>query len=136
MTFFPVFPDVRNDHRLGLLADPYNFSAWGESSLMESLTHLSGGRSKYVRFFAYTIGDRLTRNLSKLIHTLLTDAEAVFLGFSNACVSAGRVDCKLLTLLHKHATGEEVKRFIEDSHDVGNSPVSVRIFLTLDVIRS
>ena len=56
------------------------------------------------------------------MHTLLTDAEAAFLGFSSACVSAGLDGCKLLTLLHMGATGEEVKRLIEDSHDVGNQP--------------
>ena len=47
------------------------------------------------------------------------DAETVFLGFGNACASAGRAGCKLLKLLHDDATGEEVKRLIEDSHDVG-----------------
>jgi len=54
----------------------------------------------------------------ELMHTLLTDAEAAFLGFGNACASAGLGGCKLLTLLHMGATGEEVKRFIEDSHDL------------------
>ncbi|KAF9645676.1 alpha/beta-hydrolase [Thelephora ganbajun] len=54
----------------------------------------------------------------ELMYSLLTDTEAVFLGFSNACASAGRDGCRLLTLLHKDATGEEVKRFIEDSHDL------------------
>ena len=53
-----------------------------------------------------------------MMYTLLTDTEATFLGFSNACASAGEGDCKLLTLLHKNATGEEIKRFVEDSHDV------------------
>ena len=56
------------------------------------------------------------------MHTLLTDAEAAFLGFSNSCASAGRDGCKLLNLLHKGATGAEVKRLIEDSHDVGYRP--------------
>lgn len=51
---------------------------------------------------------------------MLTDVETAFLGFGNACASAGRDGCKLLTLLPEGATGEEVKRFIEDSHDVGN----------------
>ena len=87
---------------------------------MESLTHPSGGRSKYVDFSVHTVGDRLTHNVSKLVYTVLTDTEAVFLGFGNACASAGRAGCKLLTLLHKGATGEEVKRLIEDSHDVSN----------------
>ena len=50
------------------------------------------------------------------------DVEDAFLGFSNACASAGRVGCKLLTLTHDGATGKEVKRFIEDSHDVSNHP--------------
>ncbi|KAF9782870.1 hypothetical protein BJ322DRAFT_180338 [Thelephora terrestris] len=61
----------------------------------------------------------------ELMYTLLTDAEDVFLGFSNACASAGEEDCKLITLLHKDATGEEVKRFIEDSHDL-----ALKIWLT------
>jgi len=52
------------------------------------------------------------------VYTLLKDAEATFLGFSNSCASAGENRCKLLTLLHKDATGEEVKRLIEDSHDL------------------
>ena len=56
----------------------------------------------------------------ELVHTLLTDVEAAFLGFSDSCASAGRDSCKLLTLLHEGAAGEEVKRFIEDSYDVGN----------------
>ena len=46
----------------------------------------------------------------------------MFLGFGNTCASAGRVGCKILTLMHNGATGEEVKRFIEDSHDVSNHP--------------
>ena len=54
------------------------------------------------------------------MHTLITDAEAAFLGFSNSCAGAGRDGCKLLTLLHDGATGEEVKHFIEDSYDVGD----------------
>ena len=58
--------------------------------------------------------------VSKLMHTALTDIEAVFLGFGSACASAGRIGCKLLKLLHEDATGEEVKHFIEDSYDVGN----------------
>lgn len=86
--------------------------------------------------FTWTIGDHLTQDISKLMHTLLKDAEAAFLGFSNACASAGKDDCKLVTLLHPHATGEEVKRLIEDSHDVGNRPVPKRHSLTPDVIRS
>jgi len=61
----------------------------------------------------------------ELMHTLLTDAEAAFLGFGNACASAGLGGCKLLTLLHMGATGEEVKRFIEDSYDL-----ALKIFLT------
>ena len=56
------------------------------------------------------------------MYTLLKDVEAVFLGFGDACVSAGKEDCKLLNLLHNDATGEEVKRLIEDSHDVGDRP--------------
>jgi hypothetical protein len=56
------------------------------------------------------------------MHRLLADAEAVFLGFSNACASAGKDGCKLITLLHKDATGEEIKRLIEDSHDVSDHP--------------
>ena len=60
--------------------------------------------------------------VQKLLHTLLTDTENVFLGFANACVSAGRVGCKLLTLMRDGVTGKEVKRFIEDSHDVNNQP--------------
>ena len=58
------------------------------------------------------------------MHTLLTDAEAAFLGFSNSCTTAGRNGCKLLTLLHEGATGEGVKRFIEDSYDVGDQPAT------------
>ena len=54
------------------------------------------------------------------MYDMLTDAEAAFLGFGNACASTGRDGCKLLTLLHEDATGKEVKRLIEDSHDVGN----------------
>ena len=101
-----------------------------------SLTHLSGERSKYVGSFAYIVGGRLTRNLSKLMYTHLTDAEVVFLGFGNACASAGRANCKLLTLLHKGATGEEVKRLIEDSHDVGNQPGASLPFPDLNTIHS
>ena len=56
------------------------------------------------------------------MHTLLKDAEASFLGFSNACTAAGEEGCKLITLLHKGATGAQVKRLIEDSHDVCNRP--------------
>lgn len=85
---------------------------------MESPTHLSMGRSRYVGFFTQTVGDRLMYVALKMVPTMFTDSEAVFLGFSRACASAGRVGCKLLTLLHKDATGEEVKRFIEDSCDV------------------
>jgi hypothetical protein len=70
------------------------------------------------------------------MYTLLTDAEDVFLGFSNACASAGEEDCKLITLLHKDATGEEVKRFIEDSHDVSNQPASPGVFLSHRLIHS
>jgi len=66
------------------------------------------------------------------MHTLLTDVEAAFLGFSNSCVSAGRDRCKLLTLLHEGATGEEVKRFIEDSHDVGDQPCACYVGLFAD----
>ena len=65
------------------------------------------------------------------MHTLLTDTEAAFLGFSNSCASAGRSGCKILTLLHEGATGEEVKRFIEDSHDVGNQPSTCLSFAYL-----
>lgn len=61
----------------------------------------------------------------ELMHTLLTSTDAAFLGFSNACVSAGEVECKFLTLMHKHATGEEVKRFIEDAHDL-----ALKVWLT------
>jgi hypothetical protein len=45
------------------LTDPCvtNFSAWGKLSSMESLTDSSGGWSKYVDFFAHTVGDCLTR---------------------------------------------------------------------------
>ena len=114
-----MYADARG---LESLADPRNSSAWDELSLTESPTHLSGERSKYVASFVHTVGDRLTRDVSKLMYTLLTDAEAVFLGFGNACASVGRAGCKLLTLLHKGATGEEVKRLIEDSHDVGSQP--------------
>lgn len=78
------------------------------------------------------------------MHTLITDAEAVFLGFSNVCASAGKDGCKLVTLLHSDPTGEEVKRLIEDSHDVGNrlgsgratplprydSQLALKVFLT------
>jgi len=103
---------------------------------MESLTHLFGERSKYVGSFAHIVGDRLTHNLSKLMHTLLTDVEAVFLGFGNACASAGRAGCKLLTLLHKGTTGEDVKHLIEDSHDVGNQPGSSLPFPDLDTTYS
>ena len=71
-----------------------------------------------------------------MTYTRLTDTEAVFLGFSNACASAGEEGCKLLTLLHEGATGEEVKRFIEDSRDVSNRPASVRLFLTHCVMYS
>ena len=120
MTPPQCFPMYANHRGLEFLANLRNSSAWGELSLTESLTHLSGERWKYVGSFAHTIGDYLTRNVSKLIHDMLTDIEAVFLGFCNACASAGRAGCKLLTLLHKGATGEEVKRLIEDSHDVGN----------------
>ena len=60
-------------------------------------------------------------------YTLLTDTEVVFLGFSDACASAGEEGCKLLTLLHEGATGEEVKRFIEDSRDVSNQLASLRL---------
>ena len=56
------------------------------------------------------------------MHTLLTDTEATFFGFGNSCAKAGRGGCKLLTLLHKGATGKEVKRLIEDSYDVGDQP--------------
>jgi len=72
------------------------------------------------------------------MHTMLTDAEAAFLGFSNSCATAGRAGCKLLTLLHEGATGEEVKRFIEDSHDVGDQPDTcyVGLLLTPDVAHS
>lgn len=87
-------------------------------------------------FFPYITGDRLTRNASKLMHSMLTDVETVFLGFSNTCASAGRAGCKLLALLHQGATGEEVKRLIEDSHDVGNQLASVRSFPTLYVMYS
>jgi len=44
----------------------------------------------------------------------------VFLGFSDACASTG--SCRLLKLLHNGATGEEVKRLIEDAHDVSSHP--------------
>lgn len=54
----------------------------------------------------------------ELMHTLLADTEAVFLGFSNGCAAAGKNGCKLVTLLHEGATGEEIKRFIEDAHDL------------------
>ena len=64
----------------------------------------------------------LTQKISKLVYTLFTDIEATFLGFSEACASAGKDGCKLLTLLHEDATGKEVKRFIEDAHDVRNQP--------------
>ena len=80
------------------------------------------GKVKVRWFFAHPIGDRLTCGVSKLMHTLLTDVEPAFLGFGNACASAGRDGCKLLTLLHEDATGEEVKRLIEDSHDVSGQP--------------
>jgi len=53
---------------------------------------------------------------------MLADVESAFLGFSNSCALARRDGCKLLTLLHEGATGEEVKLFIEDSHDVGDQP--------------
>lgn len=104
--------------------------------MTESLTHLSGGRSKYVGSFAHIVGDRLTHNLPKLMHTMLTDIETVFLGFGDACASAGRAGCKLLTLLHKGATGEDVKHLIEDSHDVGNQPGPSLPFPDLDTIYS
>ena len=93
---------------------------WGESSSTESSIPPSGGRLEYVYQFPQAIEDCLTYDIPKVMHTLLTDAEAVFLGFSNACVSAGNDGCKLVTLLHEDATGQEVKRLIEDSHDVGN----------------
>ena len=93
---------------------------WDESSSTGSVTRSSGGRSKYVDVTIHLLGDGLTRDVSKLMYEMLTDAEAAFLGFGNACASAGRDGCKLLTLLHEDATGEEVKRLIEDSHDVGN----------------
>jgi hypothetical protein len=123
-------------HELELLADPRNSSAWGELSLMESLTHLPGERSKYVGSFTHTIEGCLTCVVSKLVHTLLMDTEAVFSGFSNAYASAGRTRCKLLTLLHKGVTGEEVRRLIKDSHDVGNQPWASLSFPDLDTIRS
>jgi len=56
------------------------------------------------------------------VHTLFTDIESAFWGFSNSCALAGRDGCKLLTLLHEGATGGEVKRLIEDSYDVGDRP--------------
>lgn len=56
------------------------------------------------------------------MHTLLMDTEATFLGFSNVCASAGEDGCKIIHLLHKDATGKEIKRFIEDSRDVGDRP--------------
>ena len=117
-------------------ADPCNSSAWGELSLTESLTRLSGERSKYVGSFARPARDRLVLNISKLMYTTLTDTEAVFLGFGNACASAGRAGCKLLKLLHEDATGEEVKRFIEDSYDVGNQLGASFSFPDLDTIHS
>jgi len=94
------------------------------------------GKVEVRLFLHHTVGDRLTDNVPKLMYSLLTDVEAVFLGFSNTCASAGRDGCKLLTLLHKDATGEEVKRFIEDSHDVGNQPGFRLSFLTFNVIHS
>jgi hypothetical protein len=128
-----MYADVRG---LESLADLRNSSVWGELSSTGSLTHLSGERLKCVGSFAHTVGDHLTRNVSKLMHTLLTDAEAVFLGFGNACASAGRTGCKLLTLLHKGATGEDVKRLIEDSHDVGEQSGGGLPFLDLNTIHS
>jgi len=94
------------------------------------------GKVEVRGFLHHTIRDRLTRNVSKLMHNLLMDVEAVFLGFSNTCASAGRDGCKLLTLLHKDATGEDVKRLIEDSHDVGNQPGFSLSFLPFNVIHS
>ena len=67
----------------------------------------------------------------KLVHTLLTDTEATFLGFSSSCATAGRDYCKLLTLLHEGATGEDVKLFIEDSYDVGDKPDTCYVGLLL-----
>lgn len=121
-------------NHLGLerLINPCNFSAWDESLSTESPTHPSGGRLKSVVFFVYAIRNDLTRGALKLEYNRLTDAEAAFLGFSNACASAGRDGCKLLTLLRKNATGKEVKRFIEDSHDVGNQPGSCSSFTYLE----
>ena len=83
-------------------------------------------------FLAHTVEYGLTYEISKLMYTLLTDTEAAFLGFSNFCASAGRDGCKLLVLLHEDATGEEVKRFIEDSYDVGGQP---DICLSLSYLR-
>ena len=104
---------------------------WGESLSTGSLTRSPGGRSKYVDVTIHPIGNGLTRDVSKLMYSMLTDAEAAFLGFGNACASAGRDGCKLLTLLHKDATGKEVKRLIEDSHDVSSQSGSHSSFTHL-----
>jgi hypothetical protein len=70
------------------------------------------------------------------MYTLLTDAEATFSGFSEVCASAGEDGCKILALLDKGATGEEVKRLIEDAHDVRNQPGLCFLFPTHIVVRS
>lgn len=62
------------------------------------------------------------RDISKMMHTLLKDSEAAFLGFSKNCAATGKNGCKLISLLHDNATGEEIKRLIEDAHDVGPRP--------------
>jgi hypothetical protein len=104
-----------------LLANPWNSSVWDGSSLTVSSTHPSGGRSKYVYSFVWRVEDHLIQDISKMMHTLLKDVEAVFLGFSNVCASAGKDGCKLVTLLRIGATGEEIKRLIEEAHDVSNT---------------